>query len=211
MGVSYRGTCPYCHTEHVQFQAIHSWVIQKGGKRALFKCGFCEESVIREYTFEAGKNAIDIKASSADASAHGIILSSQWPTPGSTDAPPDCPANVSSFFKQAHDSLNNGSFDAAGMMFRKALEASTKALDANSKGKNLAARIKLLVDDHTLTPALGAWANEVRLSGNDAAHDEEPFTKEEAEALYHFAENFLNYAFTMPAAVSRRSSPPMQA
>jgi len=95
------------------------------------------------------------------------------------------------------------------MMFRKALEASAKALDPSSTAKNLAGRIRALVDSQALTPALGAWATEVRLGGNEAAHEEAPFTKEEAEALHHFTENFLNYAFTMPAAVNRRVSPTM--
>jgi hypothetical protein len=144
---------------------------------------------------------------SGDVGSLEIELYEQWPTPRSTDAPADCPANVANFFKQGAKSLNGANFDAAGMMFRKSLETATKALDGNSKAKNLAGRIQELVSSHLLTPALGDWANEVRLGGNDAAHEENPFTKEEAEDLHHFTENFLNYAFTMPAAVSRRAAP----
>jgi Domain of unknown function (DUF4145) len=34
--------------------------------------------------------------------------------------------------------------------------------------------------------AWAQWAHHVRLEGNDAAHDEDPFTKDEAEELLDF-------------------------
>ncbi|TPG09644.1 DUF4145 domain-containing protein [Sphingomonas oligophenolica] len=93
------------------------------------------------------------------------------------------------------------------MMYRKSLESATKVLDPGSDKKNLATRIKSLVSVHAITPALGSWANEVRLGGNEAAHEDDPFSKEDAEALHSFCENFLTYAFTMPSAVARRAAP----
>lgn len=206
--VSYRGLCPFCHTEHVEFQSHSQWSNLKAERRALFTCGYCGEGVIRAYDRPAAKGVPDLNSYGGDVTRLGITLSLQWPEERSTDAPPDSPANVASFFKQATASLSTGSYDASGLMFRKALEASTRALAPNSTARSLASRIKELVTNHTLTPALGAWANEVRLGGNDAAHEENPFTKEEAEALHNFTENFLNYAFTMPAAVAKRSAPP---
>jgi hypothetical protein len=208
MGVSYRGTCPFCHTEHVELRAVYAWSAKGNNPRALFQCGFCGEGVIRRHSPGQGRTTSDLMQYSGDASNYNIGLHEQWPEARSTDAPADCPANVANFFKQAAKSLDGGNFDAAGMMFRKALESATKALNQNSKAKNLAGRIKELVAAHLLTPALGDWANEVRLGGNDAAHEEDPFTQEEAQSLHHFTENFLNYTFTMPAAVTRRAAAP---
>lgn len=54
---------------------------------------------------------------------------------------------------------------------------------------------------------MGLWAHEVRLGGNEAAHEDEPFSKEDAESLRNFIENFLTYAFTLPSAVKRRAPP----
>jgi hypothetical protein len=104
-------------------------------------------------------------------------------------------------------SLDTGSFDAAGMMFRKALESATKILDPDSANARLVRRIDLLAEAQKITPDLAQWAHEIRLGGNDAAHEEEPFTQEEAEELRNFIENFLRYAFTLPSAVRRRATP----
>lgn len=207
MPVSYRGTCPFCHTEHVEMRAIHAWLNNKNDPRALFECAFCGEGVIRRYSVKAPKTTNAVMQYAGDATRLDISLHEQWPEPRSTDAPADCPENVANFFKQGASSLNSGNFDAAGMMSRKALEAGLKRLSTDSKAKNLAARLQELVGLRLITPALGDWANEVRLGGNEAAHEEDPFSREDAEALHHFTENFLNYAFTMPAAVSRRSAP----
>ena len=152
-GVSYKGLCPFCGTDHVDFRAHFAWTNLRSDHRAVFKCGFCGEGVVRAYTF-AG-STVDVAKTSGDASVYKINLGDQWPESRSADAPSDCPANVSSFFKQAASSLNSANFDASGMMFRKALEAATKSLNPSSKAKDLAGRVKELVDSNALTGALG--------------------------------------------------------
>lgn len=57
-----------------------------------------------------------------------------------------------------------------------------------------------------LTPDLQEWAHQVRLGGNDAAHDEEPFTKEEAEELLDFTELYLTYVYTLPGRLAERKA-----
>lgn len=136
----------------------------------------------------------------------GIGLGDQWPMAESGQAPEDTPLTVARFFEQGTSSIELGNFDAAGMMFRKALETSTKLLDGDLAGKRLVNRIDELAEQHKLTPDLAEWAHEVRLGGNEAAHEDEPFTLEEAVDLRNFIENFLRYSFTLPSAVKRRSS-----
>jgi hypothetical protein len=144
---------------------------------------------------------------SGDADGWDIQIGKQWPLPASTDAPADTPPSTANFYRQATDSLNSGNFDAAGMMFRKTLETATKIIDPNLANLTLAKRISELAKNHLLTPALNAWATEIRLGGNEAAHEDDPFSQEDAQALNDFCENFLRYVFTLPAAVARRSSP----
>lgn len=50
------------------------------------------------------------------------------------------------------------------------------------------------------------WAHAIRLDGNEAAHEEEPFDKETCEALKSFTELFLMYAFTLPGMLAERSA-----
>jgi len=202
MGVSTQDLCPFCGTRDVVFTAVFEWT-SLNGARALFICGHCREAVVHEII----GTKISLTANSGSALAQNVFLGERWPKAMSSDAPTDCPTNVARFFEQAIDSLNSGNFDAAGIMFRKSLESATKVLSVDNANKPLMRRIDALVEGGALTKDMGTWAHEIRLGGNDAAHDDDPFTGEEARALHDFSENFLRYSFTLPAAVARRASP----
>ncbi len=202
MGLVAKRNCPYCRTQDVAFTAIESWQSQNDGNRALFICGACSEGVIWEW-----QGSPDPSQYSGNVISHNISLLRQWPDELSGTAPPDTPPTTASYFEQATASLANGHFDAAGMMFRKSLESATKLLSPECANKSLYSRIEDLVSKGALTEDMGKWAHEVRLGGNDAAHDDEPFTLAEAEELRNFIENFLRYAFTLPSAVHRRAKP----
>jgi hypothetical protein len=47
------------------------------------------------------------------------------------------------------------------------------------------------------------WAQHIRLDANDATHEPEEFSEEDAKRLQVFAEMFLTYAFTLPAMLKR--------
>jgi Domain of unknown function (DUF4145) len=197
-----RGECPYCFTKSVAFSVSQQWQTVHGNHRVLLRCGSCGEGVI--WDFLPG-TAADLKQAMGDLERYNTRFLRQWPAADSGEAPKDSPENVANFFQQAVSSLQAGNFDAAGMMFRKTLESATKAMNAEAAGQKLVKRIDQLVETGILTKDLGAWAHEVRLAGNDAAHEENPFSAEEASSLRAFTENFLRYAFTLPAAVARRA------
>jgi hypothetical protein len=44
----------------------------------------------------------------------------------------------------------------------------------------------------------------VRLGGNDAAHDEDPYTNEEASELLSFVELYLTYVYSLPGRLKAR-------
>ncbi len=208
MGLSLKRTCPYCGTQNVAQTAMISWQTGKKERRALFQCGYCSEAIIYEWAIPVRNGiSVDVMQYNGTGDAWELTTSRQWPSPPSTTAPTDTPASAARYFEQAVDSLNSSNFDASGMMFRKALESAIKVLEGNSNSKSLAARIRTLADQHIITPGLASWANEIRLGGNEAAHEDDPFTQNEAESLHHFTENFFRYAFTLPAAVERRSLP----
>ncbi len=191
--------CPYCKTQSVAFTAKTEWVQNDNEKRALFICGACKEGVI--WSWLGNTSLLSI---AGNIEQFNIMLFKQWPEPSSGSAPADTPEVPANYFQQGTTAFECGSFDAAGMMFRKTLESATKILDPDLGKKPLIARIDKLVEQGSLTKDMGSWAHEVRLGGNDAAHEEEPFTAGEAQDLRNFIENFLRYAFTLPAAVQRR-------
>lgn len=99
--------------------------------------------------------------------------------------------------------------NAAVAMFRRALELSVRILEPKApSGLSLFQRIERLPAD-LVTPAMKGWATHVRLGGNDALHDPEEFTLEEATTLRTFTEMFLTYAFTLPKMLER-AQPPAQ-
>jgi hypothetical protein len=198
MGAILVQTCPHCRTNSVAFLAVRSWLVRDQG-RCLFLCGACNEGIIRAYY-----GSSDPAASNGDIQTLNIVIGRQWPESPKGSAPKDTPENVAKFFEQGTSSIDFGNFDAAGMMFRKSIEAATKLLDSELAQKKLVTRIDDLADAGKLTKDMAEWAHEVRLGGNDAAHEDEPFSLEDAQALQNFVENFLRYAFTLPSAVRRR-------
>jgi Domain of unknown function (DUF4145) len=104
----------------------------------------------------------------------------------SDPCPNHVPEAVTPFFNEARDSLQAEHWNAAGAMYRKAIDVSTKDLvrkhwpkDEVEKGirEDLVVRIERLHARGLLTEALKDWAHQVRIGGKDAAHDEDPFTK----------------------------------
>ena len=57
-----------------------------------------------------------------------------------------------------------------------------------------------------LTESLGEWADQIRLLGNDSAHELDQPTREDIEALRNFSDLVLRYLFTLPAMVAARKA-----
>ena len=90
-----------------------------------------------------------------------------------------------------------GNWDAAGSMFRAALESALKCRFPEISG-SLKERIDEVAKAHELTPALAEWAHKVRLGGNDAVHSDVPFSRTDAQDMYAFTDVLLRYLFTLP-------------
>jgi len=99
-----------------------------------------------------------------------------------------------------------GDPDASGAMSRKVVDVSTQQLlgEKSKDYRDIRGRIDALAADNKLTPDLKDWAHQVRLGGNDAAHDLDPFTPEEADELLNFAELYLTYVYTLPGRLKER-------
>jgi hypothetical protein len=134
-----------------------------------------------------------------------IQMLKHYPKSEESAAPQHVPANVASFYLQGEDNVARRHFDAAGAMFRKALDTALKAIHPEGKGV-LAKRIDNLPIETGITQAMKQWAHEIRHLGNDAAHDEEPFSEEESSSLMEFTRLFLTFAFTLPGMIAARST-----
>jgi hypothetical protein len=200
MGANVTHQCPHCGAKEMYFPILapqnnpnipHHYA-------AFSICGGCHGPVCMQIVAPRGKPLSqyngNLKAST------DFIVTRFYPEPEKAEAPEHIPPPAASPFIQAVESRRAGHYDAAGAMYRKALDVGLKAIDPLMKGV-LHARIEKLAEDHRLTPSLKEWAHGIRLDGNDASHAEEAFTKEEAEEMHAFTQLVLTYLFTLPEKV----------
>ena len=128
-----------------------------------------------------------------------------WP-PTLDSAHRDIPAEVRGELDEAIAALNAGLSKLALIGARAALQAAMR--EQSAKGNDLKAEIADLVDRHVLMPALGDWANEVRLAGNLGAHPRPGVgvSDQEAREILALADSIFDYLYVVPAAVQRRKS-----
>lgn len=106
------------------------------------------------------------------------------------------PENVKTAYDQAARSLHASLFEPYVLMSRKCLEAVCKIL--NAKGRDLSKRLSMLHEAGHIDSRLLNWAHQIRLIGNEAAHDiDTVVTKEDARDVFDFTEAILIYVFSL--------------
>ena len=168
-------------------------------------CTVCRGGVILRF-LHANSNGLGVLNSQIDPTRSGFRLVESYPSRPPSLTPEHIPRGLQSFYSQAQDSLRRGAYDASGAMARKTLDVSTQQLTSELPGKldSINLRIDALGTAGRITEDLRAWAHEIRLDGNDASHDEEPFTKEDATSLLDFLELYLTYVYTLPGRLKER-------
>jgi len=195
--------CPHCGTKSTFFP-IHAAAVNPRVRfdwSALATCAIC-----------SGPLAIRVNSHGASDPSQGphtlnatpnFEIIAIYPSNVKTEVPEHLHSEVAGPFMQAVEARQREHYDAAGAMYRKALDVALKKIDPQLKG-NLASRIEKLAANNLLTPSLKEWAHTVRIDGNDATHDEDPFKKEEADQLHFFTQLVLTYLFTLPEQVKQR-------
>lgn len=201
--------CPYpsCSVRGVAFNCLTEvpGAAHHGPRRPYFKqvlstCGMCGGAVVM--IVEATTVHLPFSSMHNGEWIENYKIRAVYPTPRVLGCPSDLPPGVEAAFMDGQRALQNEIYTPAAVMFRKALEVAVKGL--GGKGRNLHDRIQSLASDPGITPAMLDWAHTVRLDANDGVHDDEPVTKEIAEELRDFAEDFLVYVFEMPKRVEAR-------
>lgn len=196
--------CPHCLTENSAIELVDS-VDNVNDRNLVTTFGYCR-TCYKGVCFEFfRKQRTGSRPETSDDLEENYTKIQTYPRPDKTECPSYCENNVELYYLQAAGCMRRGLYDAAGMMFRKVLDVSTKIIGADPK-KKLKNRIDDLKLNNRITPELAEWAHQIRIDGNEAAHEDEPFTKESAEALYGFTELFLTYIFTLPGMLAARKA-----
>ena len=201
MATHFSNDCPHCLTRSAGFEVTYQWNSRKSPYHAQFLavCGLCKHGLMVLSRCISEHHANLLQCDTVFPGDH-FTIEETWPR-FSADCPDHVPNNVESFYNQGLENLAVGRWDAAGAMFRKSLDVSTKSLAPEHRSESLFKRINKMVDAGQLTSAMGDWSHEIRLDGNDAVHDDEPETEVDASTTQKFAEAFLTYAYTLPEMV----------
>lgn len=127
-----------------------------------------------------------------------------WPIAPGPDIPDLIPPDVARVYVQAERNFAiKGNEEAAGTMYRKALDIALKTIDPDLKGM-LGPRITKLAAAGKLTKDIEEWSNSIKEAGNDAVHESDPITRDQLIDLRNFCEMVLRYLFTLPNMIKRR-------
>ena len=193
---TFQADCPHCGTKRVAFteQCVVMWNHNdREFHDVAAKCGQCYRAILVTYTRGSGTSSYRY---------NGEL----YPRPLSLDAPKHTPENVTRYYVQGLENLPRN-WDAAGSMFRKALETGLKSKFPQKTG-TLFDRIESARKARKLTPEMADWAHKIRKLGNSAVHDEIPWTKDEALELRAFTELVFQYLFTLPGMMASAQSAP---
>lgn len=119
------------------------------------------------------------------------------------------PERIAALFREANECRQMTWYEAAGAMYRKTLDVATKHIyfhDPQLEGKTpaqaLRVRIKSLGEMKILEEDIVELADVAALDGNDATHDVDPYTADEAEALEDLTQDLLDRLFVRPARLA---------
>jgi Domain of unknown function (DUF4145) len=194
--------CPHCHAEKIGFSPRDSGFQYRVGQPIsilVLQCEGCGWAIIAYIRTKAGANVHHWMTGLAPSPGD---IEQIFPEHKEPEIPADIPGNVRKAFKTALRNLRHEEdANAAAIMFRRSIEMAVKDLNPDGKG-NLKERIAQL-DPNLATQAMKDWGDHVRLQANDATHEEDDFSKQDAATLHTFAKMFLTYAYTLPKALRR--------
>lgn len=193
----------------------------------IVECDTCESrvtaQVINEYDYPGGEEYPPGRVSflRCPACSSPFLMLCEVAHGGGWDAPEqlypkdsgdlgsEVPENVARHYSEARRCVRARAYTAAVMMCRRCLEALVADRGAGELG--LFKGLKALQDRGAIDPQIVEWANELRVFGNEAAHDSSTsFLRDDAEDALIFSRAILNYVYTFREMFSefraRRSS-----
>lgn len=194
--------CPHCGAENMTFevmQAVGHLVPGKASVVAL--CAGCDEPVLASFRTEAAQADYILNTRGNLLSARGFASLGIWPSKQSLNIPESLPERVAKNFMEALKIRNAKHWNAACGSYRRCLEIALKEFAPEIEARMLEKRIDKLAAEQRITPALQAWAHELRLDGNEALHGLEDATEEMAEQMHHLTFFLLTYLYTLPRQI----------
>jgi hypothetical protein len=220
--------CPHCGARNMTFRvfgAVHppSADLASGKRTSISvgaECQGCWKPVSAHLRFNGHLNGHGqlqhfeqhifphLTKDLANVASLDFAMLDSWPKAAPSRIPDHLPAPVRSAFAQGEINFSTPDCDeAAATMYRRALDLALKQAYPDLKG-DLYKKIEALVANNVVPTAIGEWAHEVRIVGNDGAHDLEGTTRDDVRAARDFIDAVLQYIYSLPQAVALRRAAP---
>jgi hypothetical protein len=212
----YSGNCPRCGQSRTTFDVLaekqvdfSTWAKYE----AFLVWRNCFRSSIALLQQDSGN--IQNPMSYAGNFLNGLFKLEKWvfQVPNRRQLPAHVPDKIARIFNEAATCAAVQAWDAAGSMFRKVLDASTRSITTKPDSgqqpapsswktyKDLRLRLDWLFEHHLLSPALKDLSSCIHEDGNDAAHDLVGIGEAEAQDLGDFCERVLETLYTVPGQI----------
>jgi hypothetical protein len=195
--------CPHCGTRRAAFSITISQQQHKdaGLWNVFSSCPACAEPLVAVVRTPTGQDPKNLQGDIGADARRDVSFIKAFPKRVASKSPESVPKAAANAFVEGAENLKDGRYTSAVTMFRRAIDVGTKLLSDEINAWKLDKRIDALANAGLITKDLQTWAHKIRLEGNEAIHEIDEPTKEQATELQLFTELVLTYLYTLPAKV----------
>lgn len=181
--------------------------VEWGDSYQTIQCLGCENISFRQ----THQNSNDVEYYEGPHGCEGtyIVTEKLYPNPKNTRLEIAnsylLPINLRMIYKESLSALNNELPVLTGIGIRAIIETICK--DQKTAGNNLLKKIDDLVTQGALTPSGSKILHQLRILGNDAAHDVKPHTSEQLNLAFNVIDHLLAGVYILPQQANNTFSP----
>ena len=171
-------------------------------------CGYCNTEVTSDRGWVDAQDANRIWLCPCGCPTYFDLAGGQYPSPVFGRSIDDIPSEqVNGLYEEARRCMSVRAYTSAVLACRKLL-MNIAVEKSDTPGKRFIEYVDYLAAKNYIPPDGKEWVDHIREKGNEATHEIQLMSKEDAEALIEFTEMLLKFVYEFPAKVkSRRPSP----
>lgn len=182
---------------------MHQWQQQQGIQTKRYVCGYCGYNVASEKGYSTGNAPQAHIAICPNCQRPSYIFDN-----GNIQVPGVVPGNevnavpedVNALYREARKCVSIGANTSAVLACRKLLMSIAVAQGAEA-GAPFVAYVNYLADKGYVPPNGRGWVDHIRNKGNEANHEIQLMSQEDAKELILFAEMLLKFIYEFPSKV----------
>lgn len=202
--------CVRCGIKSIQQRLVGSSRLEAFGWEVAVSCNDCSQlSIYKIRLRDSSIRPMDFGESNLENSSTTLDENPVRIATTAVSLSEHIPRRIAGLFREANECRQMTWYEAAGAMYRKTLDVASKhiythdpRLAEKQPAQALRVRIKSLGEMKILDQDIVELADVAALDGNDATHDVDPYTKDEAEALEDLTLDLLDRLFVRPAKIA---------